>query len=104
MKVVVHGPPACGKTRCAGTIARHFGLRRVVDGWDPADHKLEKAALHLTAVPCREIVGAKVVAFRDLPNAVRFDPMSARDAGCEILRPRNLSDPFSTQPEGDQNG
>jgi hypothetical protein len=86
VKVVVYGAMACGKTRHAGAIARHFGVRKVVDDWDPHMHVLEDDALHLTNMRCGEIFGATIVAYADLPNAVRADPLSATDAGCEVLR------------------
>lgn len=45
MIIVIHGPPACGKTRNKEALRRHFGCRRIVDGWeahsdraDPSHH------------------------------------------------------------------
>lgn len=34
--IIVHGPPGCGKTLNAVSIARHFGLSRILDDQDPA--------------------------------------------------------------------
>lgn len=33
--IIVHGPQACGKTRNAVAIARHYGLSTILDDQDP---------------------------------------------------------------------
>lgn len=50
-KVVVYGPPACGKTRNAEALAAHFEVDIVVDDWDPKRHRLVPGALHLSHNP-----------------------------------------------------
>lgn len=32
--VVIYGPPGCGKTRNAQALAKHFGLRIILDEWN----------------------------------------------------------------------
>lgn len=78
-KIVVFGPPACGKTRNAEALAAHFGVDIVVDDWDPKRHQLVPGALHLSHHP---YVGqeARSFAFAD----VSFDPAK----GTEISRQR----------------
>lgn len=51
--VVVFGPQGCGKTRNAEALAAHFGLRFVVDDWDPKHHCLVRGALHLSHAPSK---------------------------------------------------
>lgn len=31
--MIVYGPAACGKTYNAKRIAKHFGLKKIIDGW-----------------------------------------------------------------------
>lgn len=50
-KVVVYGPPACGKTRHAEALAAHFEVDIVVDDFDPNRHRLVPGALHLSHLP-----------------------------------------------------
>lgn len=50
-KIVVYGPPACGKTRNAEALAAHFEVDIVVDDFDPRRHRLVPGALHLAHVP-----------------------------------------------------
>lgn len=90
MSVIVYGPMACGKTRHAGTIARHFGLKSVVDDWDHKIHKVTPGALHLTVDRPISCGSARVVAYMDLPVHVRGNPKSARDAGYAVLSPRRI--------------
>lgn len=45
MSKIVYGPQACGKTRNAAALAKHFGLSRVVDDWAPGDEMLDDALL-----------------------------------------------------------
>jgi|GEM_PF-4485601 replication-associated recombination protein RarA len=47
-RIVVYGPPACGKTRNAEALAAHFGVNIVVDDWCPKRHQLVSGALHLS--------------------------------------------------------
>lgn len=35
MIIIVHGPPACGKTYNREALRQHFGATRIVDGWEP---------------------------------------------------------------------
>jgi hypothetical protein len=35
MIIIVHGPPACGKTYNRDALRAHFGCARIVDGWEP---------------------------------------------------------------------
>lgn len=50
-KIIVHGPPACGKTRNAEALAAHFNVNVVVDDFDPKRHRLVSGALHLSHEP-----------------------------------------------------
>lgn len=45
--VIVHGPQACGKTRHAETLRRHFACREIIDNWLRGD-AIVPGALHLT--------------------------------------------------------
>lgn len=69
--VIVHGPPACGKTRYKQQIAAHFGCAAIVDEWDERRDNLIEGALHLTLKePADAYRGAQVIAFADLPLAI----------------------------------
>jgi hypothetical protein len=63
MTVIVYGPPACGKTRASGFLARHFGCDSIVDGWNGRD-VLPPNCLALT-VEKPALQGARVFAFHD---------------------------------------
>jgi len=62
--VVVHGPMACGKTRNAQALKRHFGLQHVVDDYYPMFKAPKSDTLILTNVEMEEelqgIPGRKV--------------------------------------------
>lgn len=68
-KIVVFGPPACGKTRNAEALAAHFGVDVVIDDWDPNRHQLVPGALHLSHEPYNG-QEARSFAFAD----VRYNP------------------------------
>jgi tRNA A37 N6-isopentenylltransferase MiaA len=87
MSVVVYGPMACGKTRHAGAIARHFGLKRVVDDWDHKLHRITPGALHLTTTRPIACGSARVIGYEELPAHVRSNAKSADDAGLRKMRP-----------------
>lgn len=59
---IVHGPKACGKTRNAAALARHFRAARICDDWLPGD-PLPKGALALTEYEVPPRPGVQVVAF-----------------------------------------
>lgn len=63
MIVVVHGPQGVGKTKNAEALRRHFGCRRVVDGWE-SGVLLRDGDLALTDERV-ELPGATVVSFED---------------------------------------
>lgn len=86
MTLIVFGPPACGKTRHAGAIARHYGLRRVVDDWDASKHHLVPGALHLTNEVVLHDQATAAIAYGSLPASVRGNPLTARDAGLDMKR------------------
>ena len=80
-RIVVYGPPSCGKTRNAEALAAHFEVDIVVDDFDPTRHRLVPGALHLSHSPC---VGqdARSFAYGD----VKFNP----NATARITRQRPL--------------
>lgn len=83
--VVVFGPRGCGKTHNAEALAAHFGLRIVVDDWDPHRHVLTPDALHLSQ-DCHDGAAARSIKFSD----VKFDPKARRpELIRERPRPRN---------------
>lgn len=83
--VVVFGPRGCGKTHNAEALAAHFGLRIVVDDWDPHRHVLTPGALHLSQ---ERHEGAAARSFNFLD--VKFDPKACRHGLIrEGPRPRN---------------
>ena len=68
--IIVHGPPGCGKTFNAVTIAHHFGLAFIFDNQDP--HALPPGigidTLILTRVNLRgraEVAGCRVLHYTD---------------------------------------
>ncbi|HET6807226.1 MAG TPA: AAA family ATPase [Frateuria sp.] len=70
--VIVFGPPGCGKTRAAQRIAKHFGLSRIVDGWDGRERPQLIGTLYLTnQVPPEFHDGRRAYAFESLPKSVR---------------------------------
>lgn len=75
MTMIVYGPMACGKTRNAQALAAHFGLKVIIDDWDPTRHVLTDGALHLTNAPC-EGYNAPKAEFR----TIRFNPNSCNGA------------------------
>ena len=62
--VIVTGPQGCGKTRMSRAIAAHFGLSKVVDGWD-GESEPPRDVLLLTSVPAAALnaYGCRVVEF-----------------------------------------
>lgn len=52
--VIVTGPQGCGKTRMSRAIAAHFGISKVVDGWD-GESEPPRDALLLTSVPGNQL-------------------------------------------------
>lgn len=86
MTIIVYGPPACGKTRHALELARHFGCSQIVDTWEPGRHDLTPEALHLTNEPmgCDYYSYARCVAF----STVRFAQVPSRNA--KFVAPRFL--------------
>ena len=87
MSVIVYGPMACGKTRHAGAIARHFGLKLVVDDWVHKQHRVTRGALHLTTTRPIACGSARVIAYEDLPAHVRGNPKTVYEAGLLSKRP-----------------
>jgi hypothetical protein len=78
--VIVTGPKACGKTRSAEALRRHFGLVDVVDDWDGRSAVPMAGTLILTNCP------APACAIPSL-RLVEFD-----QAVAEINRPsRNMA-------------
>lgn len=75
--VIVYGPRACGKTRHAKRIAKHFGLSRIIDDWDGTALPPKAGALILTNLQPNpelvELIGGyrNVHAYDSLPAAVR---------------------------------
>lgn len=68
--IIVHGPPGCGKTFNAVTIARHFGLCRIFDNQDPhaLPPDISTNTLILTRVNLRgraEVSGCRVLHYAD---------------------------------------
>ncbi|AEH88166.1 hypothetical protein [Mesorhizobium opportunistum] len=60
---IVFGPMACGKTRNAEALRRHFGCDRVVDEWD-GRKRLPENSLALT-IDEAHAPGARTVSFAD---------------------------------------
>ena len=83
--IIVHGPPGCGKTFNAVTIARHFGLCRIFDNQDP--HALPPGigtnTLILTRVNLRgraELAGCRALHYADAAaQAGVFNPIDQSD-------------------------
>lgn len=46
--VIVFGPAGCGKTANAEALRQHFGMDRIVDGWNGSDAIPAHGALVLT--------------------------------------------------------
>ena len=66
MSIVIHGPQACGKTRNAVALAKHFGCSSIIDDWRGAP--LPANALALTNVPPKSpetMLGMRVLSFVD---------------------------------------
>ena len=89
MTVIVYGPPACGKTRNARKLARHFGVKKIVDNWWPAEHALTPGALHLTNEH-PENVTAKAYAYA----SIRLPQNEASDA--VFVGPRFKPNPYTS--------
>ena len=83
--IIVHGPPGCGKTLNAVSIARHFGLSRILDDQDPAalPPGIATDTLILTRVNLRgraEVAGCRVLPYRDAATeAGVFHPVNQTD-------------------------
>ena len=45
--LIIHGPAGSGKTHHREEIRRAFGMRGIVDGWEPGDPLLDRH-VHLT--------------------------------------------------------
>lgn len=90
MALFVSGPPACGKSRNAKTLARHFGCHQIVDSWEPGD-QIVPGALHLTTAP--PPAGYQGYAFSDLVESLGLEEITEpveraagnADAGLELL-------------------
>lgn len=67
--VVIYGPQACGKTRNAAALARHFGLTRVLDG----DHGYEGLWEPGQPAPA----GCLVLTGEPQPGALQFADLAA---------------------------
>ena len=63
MSLIVYGPAGCGKTRNARRLAKHFGLKRVVDEWDRRRDGVVKNALMLTIEAPPASVVCRVLSF-----------------------------------------
>ena len=83
--LIVHGPPGCGKTLNAVSIARHFGLARILDDQDPAalPPGISTDTLILTRVNLRgrtEVAGCRVLPYREAAlQAGVFNPIDQSD-------------------------
>ena len=83
--IIVHGPPGCGKTLNAVSIARHFGLSKILDDQDPAalPPGIGADTLILTRVNLRgrtAVAGIRVMPYRDAAiEAGVFTPVNQTD-------------------------
>jgi len=50
MSIIVYGPQGCGKSKNKESIARYFGVSKVIDNWNPGD-PLPDDAIALTNTP-----------------------------------------------------
>jgi hypothetical protein len=64
MTVIVVGPMACGKTRNAEALRKHFKCNRVVDSWDGVTY-LPRNSLALTTEEPLVTKGVTILQFRD---------------------------------------
>lgn len=67
--IIVHGPTGCGKTLNAVSLARHFGLARILDDQDPnaLPPGVSTDTLILTSVDLRgrtELAGCRVLSYQ----------------------------------------
>ena len=73
MITVIHGPPACGKTRHKNLLAARYGARRIVDSWSASDpnrpQRPRSGDLVLTCdgpdAIAAVLPGAKIIAFAE---------------------------------------
>lgn len=71
--VIVHGPQGCGKTLNAPKLRKHFGLRKVVEGFDAslAGDINPEGTLYLTNSAPKNALGLRVVAFVDAMRQIK---------------------------------
>lgn len=55
MSIVITGPQGCGKSTNKEELAMHFGMKQVIDGWQPGDHLPETAVAFTN---CKGVEGA----------------------------------------------
>lgn len=89
--VIVHGPQGCGKTQNCQALARHFGLRQIVDNayssnWPrilasmPPTLFLTHERPQFPAGTAPEDHGAQVIAYVDAARAAGvFNPVNQTD-------------------------
>jgi hypothetical protein len=63
--LVIYGPQGCGKTQNAEKLRKRYGLREVVDGWEPGQPTRISGVLYLTNVEFGRI-GAGLTHFPDV--------------------------------------
>lgn len=72
--VVVHGPQACGKTRNAEALRKHYGLTSILDDWNPHERLPLRDTLVLTNANPESLglhsLGVDVIAFEQAIEAV----------------------------------
>ncbi|KKC24894.1 hypothetical protein [Sphingomonas sp. SRS2] len=89
MIIVIHGPPACGKTFNRERLREHFGCRRIVDSWDAysgqgdgRSQRLRDGDLILTCDSPEAIYGSK--ALRGMSYGVHAFEAAIEAAGGRI--------------------
>ncbi|WP_347269874.1 hypothetical protein [Rhizorhabdus histidinilytica] len=94
MIIIIQGPPACGKTRNAERLRRHFGCQRIVDGWSARGHgsdkyrRTEPATLYGRPNPAAALSGpvrsGDLVLTTDTPDAI-FGAKSLQGQSFSVL-------------------
>ena len=63
--IIIYGPKACGKTRNAQKLAKKYGCKKIIDGWDDTRRPPENALVLTNETPPYRKSNAKAIEFKE---------------------------------------